>query len=131
MINLAILILRLCLAVVFISHGLQVAFGLFGGPDITGFSKMLAGLGFKFPFVWAYIAAYTQLIAGLFLVLGFLTRFAAVSLFIFMLVAAIKVHLSNGFFLQSGGFEYNFVLICICIVLILVGSGKFSMTPKL
>jgi len=131
MLNLAILILRLCLAVVFIGHGLQVAFGLFGGPDIPGFSKMLADLGFKAPAVWAYIAAYTQLIAGLFLVLGFLTRFAAFSLFIFMLVAAIKVHISKGFFMQTGGFEYNFVLACICVALMLAGSGKFAMTPKL
>jgi putative oxidoreductase len=131
MTNFVILILRLCLAVVFIGHGLQVAFGLFGGPGIAGFSKMLAGLDFKFPLAWAYIAAYTQLTAGLFLILGFLTRFAAFSLLIFMLVAAVKVHLANGFFLQSGGFEYNFVLICICIVLMLAGSGKFSITPKL
>ncbi|MDD4182469.1 MAG: DoxX family protein [Candidatus Omnitrophica bacterium] len=131
MLNLVILILRLCLAVVFIGHGLQVAFGLFGGPDISGFSKMLAGLGFKAPTVWAYIAVYTQLIAGLFLILGFLTRFAAFSLFIFMLVAVITVHISKGFFIQSGGFEYNFVLMCICASLMLTGSGKFGMTPKL
>jgi len=131
MLNLAVLILRLCLATVFIAHGLQIAFGLFNGPDIPGFSKMLADLGFKASLVWAYVAAYTQLIAGLFLVLGFLTRFAAFSLFIFMLVAVIKVHLSKGFFLQAGGFEYNFVLMCICISLMLTGSGKFGITPKL
>lgn len=130
MLNLAILTLRLCLAVVFIGHGLQVAFGLFGGSDISGFSEMLVSLGFKAPMVWAYVAAYTQLIAGLFLILGFLTRFAAFSLFIFMLVAMLKVHISKGFFMQTGGFEYNFVLICICIALMLSGSGKFAMTPK-
>lgn len=131
MFNVAILVLRLCLAVVFIVHGLQIAFGLFNGPDITGFSNMLSGLGFKTPMAFAYLAAYTQLIAGLFLILGFLTRFAAFSLFIFMLVAVIKVHLSKGFLLQSGGFEYNFVLMCVCVSLMLVGSGKFGITPKL
>ena len=131
MLNSAILVLRFCLAIVFIGHGLQVAFGLFGGPDISGFSEMLAGLGFKAPIVWAYVVAYTQLIAGLFLILGLLTRFAAFSLFIFMLVAAIKVHVSKGFFMQTGGFEYNFVLACICIALMLTGSGKFGITPKL
>lgn len=131
MINAAILVLRLCLAAVFIGHGLQVTFGLFNGPDISGFSKMLANLGFKAPLTWAYVAAYTQLISGLFLIIGFLTRFAAFSLFIFMLVAAITVHTSKGFFLQAGGFEYNFVLMCICVSLMLTGSGKFGMTPKL
>lgn len=128
--NLAILILRLCLAVVFIGHGLQAAGGFFGGAGIVGFSRMLIGLGFKNPLVWAYIAAYTQLIAGLLLIFGLLTRFAAFSLFIFMLVAVIKVHISKGFFLPEG-FEYNFVLSCICIALMLTGSGKFGITPKL
>ncbi|MFA5008467.1 MAG: DoxX family protein [Candidatus Omnitrophota bacterium] len=131
MVNIAFFILRLCLAVVFIGHGSQILFGFFGGPGISGFSEMLAELGFKAPLLWAYIAAYTQLVAGLFLVFGFLTRFAAFFLFIFMLVAVLKVHISKGFFMQTGGFEYNFVLICICIALMLTGSGKFSMTPKL
>jgi len=41
MTNVAILILRLCLAIVFMAHGAQVAFGLFKGPGITGFASML------------------------------------------------------------------------------------------
>ncbi|MFA5272315.1 MAG: DoxX family protein [Candidatus Omnitrophota bacterium] len=131
MADIVILILRLCLAVVFIGHGMQVAFGSFGGPGIQGFSGMLANLGFKPAVLWAYLSAYTQLIAGIFLVLGLFTRFAAFSILVFMLVAVIKVHITKGFFLQTGGFEYNFVLICICIVLILSGSGKFGVTPKL
>jgi putative oxidoreductase len=48
-----------------------------------------------------------------------------------MLVAVITVHMPKGFFIQSGGFEYNFVLMCICVALMLTGSGKFGMTPKL
>jgi putative oxidoreductase len=129
--DLSVLILRLCLAVVFIGHGLQVAFGAFGGSGIQGFSGMLANMGFKPALFWTYLAAYTQLIAGILLAVGLLTRVAAFSLFIFMLVAAIKVHIAKGFFLQTGGFEYNFVLICICIALMLSGSGKFGITPKL
>ncbi len=131
MIDIVILILRLCLAVVFIGHGMQFAFGAFGGPGIQGVSSMLTNLGFKQVLFWAYLSAYTQLIAGILLALGLFSRFAAFSIFIFMIVAVIKVHLAKGFFMQSGGFEYNFVLICICIVLMLSGSGKFGITPKL
>lgn len=131
MLDTSLLVLRLCLAVVFIGHGLQVAFGAFGGSGIQGFSGMLANMGFKPALFWTYLVAYTQLIAGLLLAVGLLTRVAAFSLFIFMLVAAIKVHITKGFFLQTGGFEYNFVLICICVALMLSGSGKFGITPKL
>ncbi|MCK9614831.1 MAG: DoxX family protein [Candidatus Omnitrophica bacterium] len=131
MIDSIILILRICLAIVFLGHGLQAAFGVFSGPGIDGFSKMLSSLGFKAPVLWAYVSAYTQLVAGIFLLIGFCSRFAAFSILIFMLVAVLKVHASKGFFIQAGGFEYNFVIICICIILIMTGSGKFGITPKL
>jgi putative oxidoreductase len=126
MIDMAILILRLCLAIVFVAHGAQVAFAAFGGPGIDNFSKMLAGLGFKPALLWAYIGAYTEFIGGLCLLAGFFTRLAAAFILVFISVAAFKVHLAKGFFVQAGGFEYNFVIACICIALILSGGGKFG-----
>lgn len=127
MVDFALLILRVALAAVFIGHGMQVAFGSFGGPGIKVFSDMLSGMGFKPALFWAYLSAYTELIGGILLLLGVFTRFAAFAIFIFMLVAVIKVHLAKGFFMQTGGFEYNFVLICICLALILSGPGKYSL----
>ncbi len=127
MIDWAILVLRVCLAAVFIGHGLQAAFGMFGGPGINGFSQMLSGLGFKPALFWAFLGAYAELVGGLALLLGLFVRGAAALLLIFMLVATLKVHISKGFFIQSGGFEYNFVIICVCVVLFLLGAGKFSL----
>jgi len=126
----AVLILRVCLGIVFVAHGAQVAFGMFGGPGIEGFSNALSGLGFKPAVFWAYIGAYTELIGGLFLMAGFLTRIAAAFIFIFIVVAAFKVHLAKGFFIQNGGFEYNFVIACICLALMITGAGKFSVLKK-
>ncbi|MDD5165896.1 MAG: DoxX family protein [Candidatus Omnitrophica bacterium] len=130
MIDLAILVLRVCLGVVFVAHGAQVAFGLFSGPGIGGFSDMLAGLGFKPALFWAYVGGYTELIGGAFLILGIFTRIAAFFILVFILVATLKVHLSKGFFIQAGGFEYNFVITCVCIALIILGTGKFGITDK-
>ena len=130
MIDWAILVLRLGLGIMFMAHGLQKAFGLFGGPGIGGFSEMLSGLGFKQSVFWAYLAAYTELIGGLFITLGLFTRGAAFMLLIFILVAAIKVHLGKGFFLQQGGFEYTYIIACMCLALILMGAGKFSPLNK-
>ena len=126
MLDWGILILRLGVGIMFMAHGLQMAFGLFGGPGIKGFSTMLSGLGFDPAVFWSYIASYTVLLGGLFLILGVQTRAAAALLLIFILTAAVKVHLNKGFFLSSGGFEYNFVIATACLALILLGSGKYD-----
>ena len=123
----AILILRLALGSMFAAHGLQKAFGLFGGPGIGGFSEMLSGLGLKPSLFWAYVAAYTELVGGVLLATGFLTRGAASLLLILIVVAALKVHLRKGFFLSQGGFEYTFIIASVCLALILLGPGKFTL----
>lgn len=126
MLDWGILVLRLGIGIMFVAHGLQMVFGLFGGPGVKGFSGMLSSLGFFPAIFWAYVASYTVLVGGLLLILGVQTRLAATLLLIFILTAAIKVHLSKGFFLSNGGFEYTFVIAAACLALILLGPGKFS-----
>jgi putative oxidoreductase len=130
MVDLASLILRIGLGVMFFAHGLQMAFGKLGGPGVVGFSKMLSGLGISPALFWSYVACYSVLLGGLFLVLGLFTRISSVALIIFMLVAILKVHLAKGFFMSNGGYEYNIIVICALIALILLGSGKFSINKK-
>ncbi|MFA5117625.1 MAG: DoxX family protein [Candidatus Omnitrophota bacterium] len=123
--------LRLGLGVVFLGHGLQKAFGLFGGPGIPGFAKMLAGMGFAPASFWAYVAAYVELLGGLFLILGIGVRVSSALIFVLMVVATVKVHLAKGLFLSSGGFEYNLVILCVCLALLLSGPDKLCITKKL
>jgi len=130
MFDLASLVLRLGLGVMFTAHGLQMALGKVGGPGVKGFSQMLSGMGFSQPVFWAYLAGYTCLLGGLCLIAGIFTRIASVFLIIFMLVAVIKVHLAKGFFITNGGYEYNFVIICALIALLISGSGKLSIFNK-
>jgi len=126
----ALLILRLGLGTIFTGHGLQKTLGLFGGPGIEGFTKLLSGLGFAPAAFWAHLAAYTELLGGIFLILGVVTRIAASFLLILILVAIFKVHLLKGFFSSSGGFEYPLLIACVCITLIILGGGKFSLVKK-
>jgi len=126
MLDWGILVLRLGIGVMFSAHGLQKVFGFFGGPGINGFSQMLSSLGFVPAAPWAYLAAYTKLFGGIFLILGLFTRSSAALLFVLIATAAVKVHLGKGFFLSNGGFEYTFVIATACIALMLCGSGKFS-----
>jgi len=74
---------------------------------------------------WAYVASYTELLGGLFLILGIETRGAAALLLILIVVAGLKVHLKKGFFLSKGGFEYTFVIATVCFALIFLGPGNF------
>jgi len=126
MLDWGILVLRLGAGIMFVAHGLQMVYGFFGGPGINGFSKMLSGLGFAPAIFWSYVASYTVLIGGVFLILGVLTRISAALLLIFILTAAVKVHLDKGFFLANGGFEYTFVIAVACLALILLGAGKYN-----
>lgn len=128
--NLASLVLRIGLGVMFSAHGMQKVFGLFGGPGIKGFSQMLSGLGFAPALFWAYLAAYTELLGGLFLIIGLLTRASSGLLLILIVVAAVKVHLGKGFFLSAGGFEYIFIIASGLIALIFLGAGKFGISSK-
>lgn len=124
MYDLAALVLRLGLGIMFVAHGLQMAAGIFGGPGIGGFSSMLSGLKFFAPTFWAYVGAYSILICGLLLIVGLFVRTACIPLAIFIIVAGVSVHLSKGFFMMNGGYEYNFVILTGLIALMLLGGGK-------
>jgi putative oxidoreductase len=128
--NKASVALRLGLGIMFLAHGLQMAFGLFRGSGVVGFSKMLGGMPVLPSIVWSYLAAYSTLIGGAMLIVGLYTRLAIIPLLIFMLVAVFRVHISKGFFLMNGGYEYNFVIMCSLIALLFLGGGKYSITKK-
>ena len=123
--------LRFGIGIMFMYHGLQKAFGLFGGSGINGFAQMLKGLGFTPPVFWSYVVAYVELIGGLLLILGLLTRATSLLLAVLMVVAAVKVHLPNGFSFMKGGYEYNFIIICACLALTMLGGGKLSVNQKM
>lgn len=122
--------LRLAIGIIFIAHGLQKAFGLFGGPGINGFTHFLTSLGFAPAALWAYLATSIELVGGVFVLLGIYTRVASAFIGLLIIIATVKVHLAKGFFLSNGGFEYNLLILCACVSLALSGPGKLSITKK-
>lgn len=127
----AILPLRLGLGVMFALHGAQKIFGIFGGRGMQEFTGFVKSLGFVPPELFAYLAAYGELVGGILLIVGLCTRVASVYLMIFIIIAGVKVHLAHGFFLQNGGVEYVFIIACSCLSLAVSGSEKMSITKKL
>jgi putative oxidoreductase len=123
------LILRLALGIVFFAHGAQKLLGWFGGygwDGTVGFFTQALGV----PAPLAGLAILTEFFGGIAIILGLLTRPAALGLAVTMLVAAFKVHLANGFFLdQQGpadGIEYAFVLLLLSLYFTVKGAGTVS-----
>lgn len=119
-------VIRLVLGFIFIVHGSQKLFGWFGGPGIGGTAQSMNQLGMHPGILWAWIVIIAEFFGGLALVFGFLTGLAALGILIDMLVAVILIHGKNGFFLNTGGFEYNLALIAMALSLILSGPGALS-----
>ena len=118
-------ILRLAVGAIFIAHGAQKLFGLWGGGGLDGTAAGFAKLGLEPSYPLAVAAGLVEFGGGLLLVAGALTFFAAVALTFQMLVAIWKVHGAHGFFLPAG-FEYNIALIAALASLMLTGAGAFS-----
>jgi putative oxidoreductase len=129
--DIALLVLRLVLGGVFAAHGAQKLFGSFGGPGIEGTAGFHEQLGIKSAKPMAILAGLAEFVGGILVIAGFLTPLAALALIVVMIVAILKVHLENGFFAASGGYEFNLVLIAVAVALLLAGSGAYGIDAAL
>lgn len=104
--DLAALIGRIGLGIIFIVHGYQK----FTEWGIAGTSATFTQLGVPAPSLSAWYAALVELIGGAALVIGFALPVAGVLLALDMLGALVFVHLGHGFFSASNGYEYVLAL---------------------
>ena len=129
-------LLRLALGVIFFAHGAQKMLGWFGGYGFVGTMGFFTNV-MHVPAPFAFLAIAAEFFGGLGLILGFLTRVAALGIFTNMAVAIVLVHHQFGFFMnwtgqQRGeGFEYHLLAIAIAIVLMVKGSGALSVDRAL
>lgn len=126
MIDLALLILRVVVGAIFVAHGAQKLFGSFGGPGLKGTTGFFDQLGLKPAGAMALAAGLTEFVGGLLVAVGFLTPVAALGLVVVMAVAAITVHIGNGFFAAEGGYEFNLALGAVALSLVIAGAGAYS-----
>jgi putative oxidoreductase len=135
--DVALLVLRIMLGLVFFPHGMQKLTTMFGGYGFEGTMGFFTGkLGV--PAVFAFLAIMAEGLGWMGLVSGFLTRIAAFGIGMNMAVAVYMIHWHNGFFMNwygvmtsegkpaGEGFEFHLLVIAIALALMIRGGGKWS-----
>jgi len=118
--------LRLTLAAIFVAHGAQKVLGSWEGPGFSKFISFPAPYPFMKPsWLWMGAAAISELVGGVLMFFGLLTRVGAFFLACTMLVAVIGVHWPI-FFASNKGFEYPLALLAMCLALLISGGGIAS-----
>jgi putative oxidoreductase len=119
--------MRLILGIVFYAHGSQKMLGWFHGEGFHGTMHMFTAY-LHIPAFFAFCAICAEFFGGIFLLAGFLSRFAALAIAIDMMVAILKVHFHNG--LLGGpageGYQYPLALLALAILIISKGGGAMS-----
>jgi putative oxidoreductase len=129
--SVGLLILRLVVGLSLAAHGAQKLLGWFGGYGLAGTGQFLEQLGFRPGRLHAAQAGIAELVGGLFLAAGLLTPAAAAAVVAVMLVAAVSVHITKGFFAHNGGYEYTLVLGGAALALAFTGPGALSLDHAL
>ena len=114
--------LRIVLGIIFIVHGYMKLFG--GIEGTTGF---FTNIGIPLAGFFAWVVAIVEFFGGIALILGIFVKIASSLLAVDMIVAILVVHLSKGFLVNNGGYEFPLALLAGLIALILLGAGEPSL----
>lgn len=129
--SLAGLALRIPAGIIFTAHGAQKLFGSFGGYGLEGTGQWMASIGLEPGYLMALAAGSAEFFGGIALLIGLLTRPAALVLAITMVVAIFSVHAGNGLFMSNNGYEFGLTLLAISVALLINGSGAFAVDRTL
>jgi putative oxidoreductase len=121
------LVLRIVVGLVFALHGLQKLQVM----GVSGTAGFLGGLGFPMPEVWAVLLIAAELVGGIFLILGLFNYWNSRILGIVSILALLTVHVSKGFFLANGGYEYILLILAVTVSLMITGPGKWALDHKI
>ncbi|HJQ45098.1 MAG TPA: DoxX family protein [Amycolatopsis sp.] len=121
--DIAVLLARVAVGVVFIAHGWQK----FTEWGLSGTAAAFGQMGVPLPTVSAWFAAVVELAGGAALVVGLAVPVVGVLLALDMVGAFVLVHAGNGVFVGGNGFELVLTLAAVAIVLAAIGGGRFGL----
>lgn len=129
--DLGLFVLRLGLGAVLIAHGLQKAFGWWGGQGLAHFRSSLTEAGYQHADILTYAGAGGQIAAGALLVLGLFTPVAAAGALAYLINGVLTgVSEQSGdrlsYFLP-GGHEYQIMMVVVAVAIVLAGPGRYAL----
>lgn len=122
------LVLRVALGIILIIHGYDKLFTT-GVSNVAGF---FTSMNVPMPVVSAWIASIIEFVGGIFLVVGFLTRWTALAITVqFLVILYLKIFQWNASFMGQGSYEYDLLIFAVALALFLRGAGiKLSLDKK-
>nr|WP_044506835.1 DoxX family protein [Gordonia sp. KTR9] len=111
--------------------GTMIAHGVMHGRSLAGTSSWFESIGFRLPSAQARTSAVIETGAGAAVLVGGATPLACSAVIGTMAVAARSVHMQNGFFITSEGWEYVANLSCAAAALAAIGPGRLSIDRAL
>ena len=116
--SLGALVMRLVLGIIMALHGYDK---IFRSGNLYSFTHMVA-TRLHLPLWLGYVAAFTEFFGGILLILGLLTRLAALMTAFDMATAILKVHLHGGL-MGPNSFALPLALFSIALMLVFTGCG--------
>jgi putative oxidoreductase len=125
-------LLRVCVGLALVPHGLRMTFGLFantGQPlrNVRMLAVYLDKQGYRPGKFWAWAISLTQLVAGPLLALGLATRLAAVPIVLFLAVSNIERWRVGRYFWNQLGLEYTLMWTVAAFYFLVHGGGAYSL----
>ncbi len=124
------ILVRVVVGLVFLTEGFQKY--LF--PETLGTGRFLT-IGFSNPAFWAYFAGTFEIICGMLILLGFLTRLASIPLLIIMITAFITtkwpILINKGIWPWAHEYRTDFAMTLLLLYLLIYGAGSWSIDSKI
>jgi len=124
--GLGLSVVRILVGLIFMAHGAQKLFGLFGGYGLEGTGQWMESIGLAPGYLMALLSGSAEFFGGLALVIGLLARPSALALSVTLVVAIFSVHIGNGLFMSNNGYEFALALLAGTVAVLIEGAGRFS-----
>jgi len=125
-----VILVRLIVGVVFLSEGIQK----FLYPEALGVGRFTK-VGIPAPEIMAPFVGMCEIVCGLLFILGLLTRFAAITMIMNMLVAIsttkVPMLLKDGFWSMAHEARTDWAMLLGSIFLLVVGAGRCSFDARI
>ena len=137
-----LLVLRLTLAFVLISHGGHILFGLaegggLGAGGLTEATARFAKAGLEPGYLIAVIVGVVQFVGGLLIAIGLLSRWATLATMLILAILLWKQQAQWGFYMnwvddqtRGNGMEFSLLMIGALTCIWLTGPGEYSIDGR-